>query len=86
MSLFITFLLLCSLSGSHLKLDPNHIHSCIQSGLPKICQKKLNMKIVFLSHLLLIDVYVYEQFSVEDSLALPAGILLSYLITESIKQ
>lgn len=51
MFLFITSLLLCSLLGCHLKLDPNHIHSTfIQSYLPKNCAKKmLNMEIVFLS-------------------------------------
>ena len=75
MFLFITSLLLCSLSGSHLKLDPNHIHSTfIQSHLPKSVPKKmLNMEIVFLSFTFnLIYVDVLEKFSAERSLILQA--------------
>lgn len=49
-------------------------------------KKKNNVEIVAVCHFILIYVYFYELFPVENCLILPAVIPLSYRITESMQQ
>ena len=88
MFLFITSLLLCSLSGSRLKLDPNHSHSTfIRRHLPKnVAKKMLNVEIVFLRHSPVIYVDVLGKFSVEKQSDFASCFPFSWQGTETIKQ